>query len=237
MTVPSAIELEEKWIHARGVRRRMSVMKGVRIETRMKALTKALVVITAWSCAPAQANDIALAARSQIGVTVRYDPTYREIAFPNGDVPRDRGVCTDVIVRALRDSRAIDLQREVNADMAAHWDAYPHRWSWFRAKPDSNIDHRRVPNLMTYFARQGYAVAISNDPRDYEAGDIVAWRLGNDVLHMGIVSDRSVADRPLAGRPLIVHNIGSGTKEEDVLLRFRLIIGHYRLPIKPDKLN
>jgi uncharacterized protein YijF (DUF1287 family) len=201
----------------------------------MRAIARALVVsaIASW-CALAQANDIAAAARSQVGVTLRYDPAYREIAFPNGDIPRDRGVCTDVVVRALRDSRAIDLQREVNADMAANWDAYPHKWGWFRSKPDSNIDHRRVPNLMTYFARRGYAVAISNDPKNYEAGDIVAWRLGADVLHIGIVSDRSVD-----GRPLIVHNIGSGTKEEDVLLRFKLIIGHYRLPaqqaVQPDR--
>ena len=192
----------------------------------MRVVTKAAVVpvIAAW-CAFAQANDIAAAARSQVGVTLRYEPAYREIAFPNGDIPQDRGVCTDVVVRALRDSRAIDLQREVNADVAANWDAYPHKWGWLRSKPDPNIDHRRVPNLMTYFARRGYALSISNDPKSYEAGDIVAWRLGADVLHIGIVSDRSVD-----GRPLIVHNIGSGTKEENVLLRFKLIIGHYRLP-------
>jgi uncharacterized protein len=198
----------------------------------MRAVAQAFIVaaIASWG-ALAQASDIAVAARSQVGVTLRYDPAYREIAFPNGDVPRDRGVCTDVVVRALRDSRAIDLQREVNADMTANWDAYPHKWSWFRSKPDPNIDHRRVPNLMVYFDRQGYAVAISNDPKNFEAGDIVAWRLGGDVLHIGIVSDRSVD-----GRPLIIHNIGSGAKEEDVLLRFKLIIGHYRLPAEPNKL-
>ncbi|HEY5810585.1 MAG TPA: DUF1287 domain-containing protein [Povalibacter sp.] len=189
----------------------------------------AMVVATLWLVS-AHADDIAAAARSQVGVTLRYDPAYREIPFPNGDVPIDRGVCTDVVVRALRDARQIDLQREVNADMTANRDAYPHKWSRFRSKPDPNIDHRRVPNLMTYFARRGYAVPISRDPGGYSAGDIVAWNLGGDVLHIGVVSDRSVE-----GRPLIVHNIGSGAKEEDVLLRFKLVIGHYRLPAAPNK--
>lgn len=171
------------------------------------------------------ANDIVLAARSQIGVTVHYDPSYREISFPNGDVPRDRGVCTDVVVRALRDALGRDLQREVNEDMTGHWDVYPRKWGSLRSRPDPNIDHRRVPNLMTYFTRKGYALPIPDQPQDYAPGDIVAWRLGREVLHIGIVSDRRIDDRPL-----IVHNIGSGTREEDVLLRFGMIIGHYRIP-------
>jgi len=202
----------------------------MRIEIARLACRAIAVTIVALWCTSAEANDIAAAARSQIGVTVFYDPAYREMPFPNGDVPRDRGVCTDVVVRALRDARQIDLQREVNSDMTTHWDAYPHKWSWVRSRPDPNIDHRRVPNLMTYFTRRGYALPISQDPTSYEAGDIVAWRLGGDVLHIGVVSDRKVEDRPL-----IVHNIGSGTREEDVLLRFKLIIGHYRIPAEPGR--
>lgn len=170
-------------------------------------------------------NDIAAAARQQVGVTLRYDPSYQAMAFPNGDIPRDRGVCTDVVVRALRDARAIDLQQNIHADMTTHWAEYPHRGAWRHSKPDANIDHRRVPNLMTYFERQGYSQPVSTRPADYATGDIVAWDLGGNVLHIGVLSELHSVD----GRPLVIHNIGSGTQEEDVLFRFR-IIGHYRLP-------
>ena len=137
----------------------------------------------------------------------------------------DRGVCTDVIVRALRTARAIDLQRQVHEDVKAHWSAYPHQRRWGLSKPDPNIDHRRVPNLMTLFDRAGYTVPLTRIAADYLPGDIVAWDLGRGILHIGIVSDRLSA----GGTPLVVHNIGAGAREEDILFRFT-VIGHYRLP-------
>ena len=170
-------------------------------------------------------QDIAAAARAQVGVTVYYDPAYRKLAYPGGDVPIDRGVCTDVIVRALRSARAIDLQRKVHEDLDAHWDAYPHQRHWGLSKPDASIDHRRVPNLMTYFRRAGYAVPMSGAAADYLPGDIVAWDLGRGILHIGIVAGGA----SVAGTPLVVHNIGAGVREEDILFRYT-IIAHYRLP-------
>jgi len=169
--------------------------------------------------------DIVAGARKQVGVTVIYDPAYRALAYPGGDVPADRGVCTDVIVRALRSARAIDLQQRVHADLAAHWSDYPRAPNRRLARADANIDHRRVPNLMTYFKRAGYAVPISRAASDYLPGDIVAWDLGRGILHVGIVSDRDSAMRV----PLVIHNIGAGVREEDILFRFS-IIGHYRPP-------
>ena len=172
--------------------------------------------------------DIVAAARSQVGVTVHYDPAYRALAYPGGDVPAERGVCTDVIVRALRTARAIDLQRQVHEDMKANWDAYPHPWRWRLSKPDTNIDHRRVPNLMTFFKRAGRSAPLTRAAADYLPGDIVAWDLGRGILHIGIVSDRASA----GGTPFVVHNIGAGTREEDILFRYA-VIGHYRLPPAP----
>ena len=140
-------------------------------------------------------------------------------------MPADRGVCTDVIVRALRTARAIDLQRQVHEDVKANWDAYPNQRRWGLSKPDPNIDHRRVPNLMTYFRREGYAAPLTRAAADYLPGDIVAWDLGRGILHIGIVSDRASAD----GTPFVVHNIGAGAREEDILFRYT-VIGHYRMP-------
>lgn len=170
------------------------------------------------------APEVVAAARSQIGVTVHYDPSYARIAYPMGDVPADRGVCADVLVRAFR-ADGIDLQKLVHADMAAHFRAYPHDWGL--RGPDANIDHRRVPNLETYFRRRGMAVQITANAQDYHAGDIVSWRLPNGLAHIGLVSDRVAADG--SGRPLMIHNIGAGTQEEDVLLAWQ-IVGHFRWP-------
>ena len=114
-------------------------------------------LLLAFSGAALANADIVAAARAQVGVTTHYDPAYRKLAYPGGDVPPERGVCTDVIVRALRSSRALDLQRRVHEDLAANWDAYPHPSRWRLSKPDANIDHRRVPNLMTWFKRAGYS--------------------------------------------------------------------------------
>ena len=167
------------------------------------------------------------AARAQIGITVEYDPAYTSLAFPNGDVPRTRGVCTDVLIRAYR-VLGVDLQVLVHEDMRAACSAYPHRWGLSR--PDSNIDHRRVPNLQAFFARHGEVLPISAAAADYRAGDLVTWRLPSGVPHIGIVGARDTN-----GRPLIVHNIGAGVRVEDVLFAFT-ITGHYRYAPAPDRL-
>ncbi|HVZ38901.1 MAG TPA: DUF1287 domain-containing protein [Candidatus Kapabacteria bacterium] len=160
-------------------------------------------------------------ALEQTTVTRRYDPAYTQIAYPGGDVPRDRGVCTDVVIRSMR-AGGIDLQQRVHEDMSAHFAAYPRAWG--SQHPDPNIDHRRVPNLMTYFGRMGRSLPITADPGDYLPGDVVAWELGNGLLHVGVITNaRSMATHRL----LVVHNIGAGAQLEDVLFAWRLV-GHYR---------
>jgi uncharacterized protein YijF (DUF1287 family) len=188
------------------------------------------VALAACLCAfagPALAGneDIAAAARRQVGVTTRYDTSYQRLRYPGGDVPADRGVCTDVVVRALRAARRIDLQREVHEDIGANFAAYPSRQRWGLSKPDANIDHRRVPNLMTFFGRAGFSMPVTRAGGDYLPGDIVAWDLGGGILHIGIVSARMSA----AAVPLVLHNIGAGVREEDILFRYT-VIGHYRMP-------
>ena len=152
---------------------------------------------------------------------VTYDPSYFKLDYPNGDVPSDKGVCTDVIIRAYR-KLGIDLQKEVHEDMKLNFGMYPKNWGL--SQPDTNIDHRRVPNLMKYFERHGTVLPITQNPTDYKPGDIVCWNLGGGITHIGIVSDKKVKN---SERPLIIHNIGSGQVLEDVLFDFR-IIGHYR---------
>lgn len=152
---------------------------------------------------------------------VRYDPSYFPLAYPNGDVPPGKGVCTDVVVRAYR-KLGIDLQQRVHEDMKGHFSAYPANWGL--SGPDTNIDHRRVPNLMTFFGRHGETLALSRDAADYRAGDIVCWDLGGGTTHIGILANRRSAD---GTRPLVIHNIGAGQVLEDMLFRFT-IIGHYR---------
>jgi uncharacterized protein YijF (DUF1287 family) len=160
-------------------------------------------------------------ALEQTRYTTVYDPSYVKLDYPGGDLPIERGVCADVIVRAFRKG-GIDLQKEVHQDMARNFSVYPKRWGL--AKPDTNIDHRRVPNLMTYFSRMKKAVPITQDPKDYRPGDVVAWDLGNGLLHIGmVVNARSEGH----GQFHVVHNIGAGAKLEDVLFAWR-IIGHYR---------
>ena len=167
------------------------------------------------------------AARGQVGVTLHYDPGYTRIGYPGGDVPIERGVCTDVVVRALR-AAGIDLQRLVHEDMRQHFDAYPANWGL--KKPDRNIDHRRVPNLETYFRRRGMETKVSDNPSDYAPGDIVSWTVPPHLPHIGIVSD--VVSPDGSGRPLVVHNIGRGTQLEDVLFRFPQR-GHFRWELAP----
>lgn len=162
-------------------------------------------------------------AREQVGVTLLYDGSYQSLSFPDGDIPRLRGVCTDVVVRALRDAHGFDLQAKVNADMKANFSAYPKTWGLSRT--DSNIDHRRVPNLQTYFKRRGAALPITDIAADYLAGDVVSWMLPGNLPHIGIVTDLMNDD---ATRPMIVHNIGWGTRVNDMLFDYK-ITGHYRI--------
>jgi uncharacterized protein YijF (DUF1287 family) len=154
--------------------------------------------------------------------TVRYDPKYLRIPYPGGDVPADTGVCTDEIIRAYR-ALGIDLQKEVHEDITANFSAYPNHTRWMLLHPDSNIDHRRVPNLMVFFSRKGTSLPISNRAEDYLPGELVTWDLGGGVPHIGIVVSRKSA----GGRDMIVHNIGAGPKMEDVLFSWK-ITGHYR---------
>lgn len=163
-------------------------------------------------------SDAALALTKQ---QVTYDPSYFSIAYPNGDVPSGKGVCTDVVIRAYR-KLGIDLQKAVHEDMKTNFNLYPKIWGLKRT--DRNIDHRRVPNLMVYFNRQNAQKPITNNPKDYIPGDVVCWNLGGAITHIGIVVDRKSSD---GKRNLIVHNIGSGQVLEDSLFDFK-IIGHYR---------
>ena len=155
---------------------------------------------------------------------VTYDPSYFSIDYPNGDVPIDKGVCTDVVIRAYR-KIGIDLQKEVHEDMKANFSSYPKIWGL--KSTDKNIDHRRVPNLMTFFKRKGAEKSISEESIDYKPGDIVCWNLGGAITHIGIVVDKKSKD---GKRNLIVHNIGGGQVLEDCLFDFK-IIGHYRYGI------
>jgi len=152
---------------------------------------------------------------------VTYDPSYFSIDYPNGDVPSDKGVCTDVIIRAYR-LIGIDLQKEVHEDMKANFHIYPKIWGL--KSTDKNIDHRRVPNLMKFFERKGTIKVKSTNPSDYKSGDIVCWNLSGGITHIGIVIEKKSSD---GKRNLIVHNIGAGQVIQDCLFDFR-IIGHYR---------
>ncbi len=171
------------------------------------------------------AAQIVSAALERTGHPVRYDGSYRRIAYPGGDVPADVGVCTDVVVRAYR-TLGVDLQVAVHEDMRRAFDAYPPLWGL--SAPDSNIDHRRVPNLQTFFTRHGQALPVSREARDYAARDLVTWLLPGNLPHIGIVVDRTSAD---GARPLIVHNIGAGPVLEDALFAHP-ITGHYRYPAR-----
>jgi uncharacterized protein YijF (DUF1287 family) len=153
---------------------------------------------------------------------VRYDPAYVRIPYPNGDVSPDTGVCTDEVIRSYR-AVGVDLQKEVHEDMLANYSAYPHKWNSLLRRPDANIDHRRVPNLMVFFQRHGEVFPTTASPADFHAGDLVTWDLGGNVPHIGVVVDQKGS----GGRSMIVHNIGQGPRMEDVLFRWK-ITGHYR---------
>jgi uncharacterized protein YijF (DUF1287 family) len=154
---------------------------------------------------------------------VTYDPSYVKLKYPNGDVAKDKGVCTDVIIRAYR-KLGIDLQKEVHEDLKANFYKYPNLKKWGLKKPDTNIDHRRVPNLEVFFERKGEKLAVTQNPSDYKTGDLVTWMIGDKLPHIGIVTHKKSAD---GKRNLIVHNVGSGQVLEDCLFSWR-IVGHFR---------
>ena len=156
------------------------------------------------------------AAKSQIGRTMRYNPAYQTLTYPHGDVPIEEGVCTDVIIRAFREI-GIDLQKLVHEDMKKNWARYPKLWSL--SKPDPNIDHRRVANLVCYFDAQKMRLA----DKAYQGGDMVIWDLGNGILHIGMLSNQMSE-----GHPLVIHNICCGVKEEDILTSYK-IVAHFRI--------
>ena len=192
------------------------------------------ILLASAGAAVAQSDDfgsqLSAAAVERTKQRVIYDPAYRRIDYPDGDVPADRGVCSDVVVRSLR-TLGFDLQELVHLDMKAAFDAYPNHWGMSRT--DTNIDHRRVPNLEAYFSRKGFRQTTGRQPDNFKPGDIVAWNLKGDsgwLPHIGVVTDQIAR----SGRPMVAHNIGAGPKLEDVLFNWK-ITGHYRLD--PDALS
>ena len=177
--------------------------------------------VASAAAAPDRLQRLLASAFAQTQQSVVYDGSYQRIPYPNGDVPADRGVCTDVVIRAYR-SIEVDLQRLVHEDMRKDFAAYPTNWGMRR--PDSNIDHRRVPNLQTFFKRKGAQLPVATDGAAYRPGDLVTWMLPGNLPHIGVVSERRSAD---GKRPLIIHNIGRGPEVEDMLFTYS-ITGHYR---------
>ena len=168
-------------------------------------------------------NKLVAAAIERTNHSVKYVSAYVQLDYPGGDVPADTGVCSDEIIRAYR-AVGVDLQKEVHEDIVKNWPDYPAKTKWHQTHPDPNIDHRRVPNLMVFFARKGESLPISLQAKDYLPGDIVTWDLGGNVPHIGMVVN---VKSPPGGPFMIVHNIGQGPKMEDVLFNWK-ITGHYR---------
>jgi uncharacterized protein YijF (DUF1287 family) len=163
------------------------------------------------------------AAKERLEHRVTYDGRYISIPYPNGDVPENIGVCTDVVIRSFR-GLGIDLQQLVHEDMNRDFAAYPSKRIWGLTRPDSNIDHRRVPNLQAFFTRHGESLEVTNKAENYRPGDIVSWMLPGNLPHIGIVVDQYASE---SGNPMIVHNIGRGPQLEDMLFAYT-ITGHYR---------
>ena len=192
---------------------------GTQAEEAPSRITKALPVATIDSNST-HIDSLVAAALELTLDQVSYDGRYFSIPYPNGDVPSGLGVCTDIVIRAYR-KLGIDLQKEVHEDMKANFSLYPKNWGL--KKTDTNIDHRRVPNLMTFFKRHGTEKAITNKTKDYLPGDVVCWMLSGNLTHIGIVVNQKSPD---GKRYMIVHNIGGGQVLEDCLFHFK-IIGHY----------
>ena len=195
----------------------------------MRGFTSLALILTALLCLTEpvysdQAVELVAAARRQVGRTLVYDGSYQALDYPDGDVPLYRGVCTDVVIRAMRSAYGYDLQKEVHEDMKQDFSSYPSLWGL--AAPDSNIDHRRVPNLAAFFQRRGWALPISDNAKAFLPGDIVTCIVPHHRPHIMIVSDR----KSQKGVPLIIHNIGAGAQEEDCLFKFKLT-GHFRIDL------
>jgi uncharacterized protein YijF (DUF1287 family) len=155
--------------------------------------------------------------------SIKYDPAYFSIKYPNGDIPANKGVCTDVIIRSYR-ILGIDLQKEVHEDMASNFSKYPNLKKWGMKKTDTNIDHRRVPNLEVFFERKGEKLSVTNNPADYKTGEIVTWMINGKLPHIGIITNKKSED---GKRNQIVHNVGRGQVLEDCLFEYE-IVGHYK---------
>jgi uncharacterized protein YijF (DUF1287 family) len=166
---------------------------------------------------------LSASAISIIDPNIEYDPTYFAIRYPNGDIPKGKGVCTDVVIRAYR-KLGIDLQKEVHEDMVNNFSKYPNLQKWGLRKTDTNIDHRRVPNLEVFFARKGQKLTVSANSDDYQTGEIVTWMINKKFPHIGIITNKKSTD---GERPMIVHNVGGGQVLEDCLFNYE-IIGHFK---------
>jgi uncharacterized protein len=200
------------------------VLANSRIMDRRLFLCLPALFVSHRAFAQGKADKLIAAARAQIGRTLHYDPSYVKLSYPGGDVPMARGVCTDVVIRAYREALEIDLQKLVHEDMKKSFASYPKNWGLKR--PDKNIDHRRVPNLQTYFNRRGAAQPVSEKAADYAAGDLVTMMLPGNLPHIGIVSDQ----KNTKGVPLFIHNIGWGAREDDALLSYKHT-GRYRFQV------
>ncbi|WP_347052978.1 DUF1287 domain-containing protein [Flavobacterium olei] len=163
------------------------------------------------------------AAISIIDPSIDYDPAYFSIEYPNGDVPANKGVCTDVIIRSYR-KLGTDLQKEVHEDMIENFALYPNLKIWGMTKTDTNIDHRRVPNLEVFFERKGIKIPVNQNAGDYKTGEIVTWLINNKLPHIGIITNKKSKD---GKRNLIVHNVGNGQVLEDCLFKYK-IVGHFK---------
>ncbi len=202
----------------------MDVTRRAVVQTGLLAFASTWPAVSRANAAtPAWPASLVQAARAQIGVTTRYDPTYVRIAYPGGDVPPDRGVCTDVVIRAYRHAFGLDLQALLHEDMKANFSAYPKAWGMKATDP--NIDHRRVPNLAVYFTRRKAALPLSEDFTAYRPGDLVTQMLPGNLTHIVIVSSKTSTEAP--GRPLVIQNIGAGASEDDTLFAYQRT-GHYR---------
>lgn len=194
-------------------------------------MTSRILLLCALFCGAARAQspaDLVTAARSQVGKTTTYDPAYVSLKYPGGDLPIEKGVCTDVVIRALRTAFTADLQKLVHEDMAANFSSYPKTWGLKRT--DVSIDHRRVPNLQKFFERRGLKLAVTQEASDYQPGDLVTCTVPPNLPHIMIVSDKKTA----GGRPLVIHNIGRGAQEEDCLFTYPLT-GHYRWKVAKEE--
>ena len=168
-------------------------------------------------------SKLSAAAISIIDPNIEYDPAYFSIPYPNGDVPKGKGVCTDVVIRSYR-KLGVDLQKEVHEDMVKNFALYPNIKKWRLHKTDTNIDHRRVPNLEVFFGRKGQKLSVTTDANDYKTGELVTWIIGNKYPHIGIVTNKKSPD---GKRLMIVHNVGNGQVLEDCLFSWK-IVGHYK---------